>query len=566
MSNDEANVWMRHYGHPLPWTTRFQPMPLYDLLAQTAARVPDDPCLDFMGRQFSYADVRAMADRVAAGLQRLGLGKGDRIGLFLPNCPHYVAAYYGALRIGATVVNFSPLYSEEELATQVADSGTETMFCLDVRQLFPVIEAVHQRGILKRLIVGDLAEVLPLGKSLLYRIFKRGDVVDVPEGRDHIRFADLIDNDGKVAPVPIDPCTDVALLQYTGGTTGVPKGAILTHANLSINAQQVQAIDPEPHAPDRVLGVLPFFHIFANTCVLNRTILRGGEIIMLPKFELKPALAAIARRKTTAVPGVPTMYQALLDYPGLSDFDMSSIRACISGGAPMPLELKQQFEALTGATIVEGYGLTESAGVVSANPYGGLQKSGSIGQPIPGTTIVIADKDDPHRILPIGEIGEITLIGPQMMLGYWNRPDADADTIVDGRLRTGDVGYIDEDGYVFIVDRLKDMLKVGGFNVYPSALEAVLYRHPAVREALVIGIPDEYHGERPAAFVTLKADTTATSGELLDYLNEHVGKHERAVTVEIRADLPKTMIGKLSRKELVHEIRANGLTGKPSQP
>ncbi len=559
-------VWSRHYGHPTPWTTAFRPLPLYEILAQTAARVPDDWCLDFMGRHFSYAEVLHMADRVAEGLQRLGLGKGDRVGLFLPNCPHYVAAYYGALRIGATLVNFSPLYNEEELAAQVADSGTETMFCLDVRQLFPVIESVLQRGVLKRLIVGDLAEVLPLGKSLLYRIFKRDDIADVPDGRDHVRFTDLIDNDGNPDPVLIDPVADVALLQYTGGTTGVPKGAILTHANLSINAQQVHAIDPEPHVPDRVLGVLPFFHIFANTCVLNRTILRGGEIVMLPKFELKPALSAIARRKTTAVPGVPTMYQALLDYPGLSDFDMSSIRVCISGGAPMPLELKQQFEALTGATIVEGYGLTESAGVVSANPYVGLQKSGSIGQPIPGTAIVIVDKDDPHRVLSPGEIGEITLIGPQLMRGYWNRPDADTDTIVDGRLRTGDVGYVDADGYVFIVDRLKDMLKVGGFNVYPSVLEAVLYRHPAVREALVIGIPDEYHGERPKAFVTLQAGATATADELMHFLNDHVGKHERAAAVEIRADLPKTMIGKLSRKELVREAREKAQAAGPAQP
>jgi long-chain acyl-CoA synthetase len=552
-----ARPWETRYGHPVPWTSTFEAMALPEMLARTASRTPDAPALDFLGRQFSYAQIADMVDRAARGFQLLGVRRGIKVGLFLPNCPHYVVAYYGALKAGGTVVNFSPLYTVAELAAQVEDSETDIMVCLDVAQLYPTIAQVLETTRLRCLVVGGLASALPAGKALLYRMFKRRERSRVKPDLRHIRFAALLDNEGLGTRAPaIDPHSDIALLQYTGGTTGTPKGAVLTHANLSINAQQVNAIDPDRASEDRILGALPLFHVFANTCILNRTVLNGGEMVLLPKFELKQALKTIQKRRITALPGVPTMYQAMLDSPDLDRYDLSSLRVCISGGAPLPVELKGRFEAKTGAIVVEGYGLTESSGVVAVNPYRGEQRPGSIGLPLPGTDIVLVDKDDPTKPAEPGEPGEITVTGPQIMRGYWNRAEETAAVFVDGRLRTGDVGTMDADGYVTVVDRLKDMIVVGGFKVFPSVLEDHLYAHPAVKEALVIGVPDRYLGERPKAFVTLRAGATATAAQLLDHLNAAVGKHERAVAVEIREALPKTMIGKLSRKELVAEERA----------
>lgn len=549
-------IWTTHYNHPVPWQTAFQPMRLDAMLAASAQRAPEAPCLDFYGRQFSYKEVDQLVSRFAAGLQGLGLGKGHKLGLFLPNCPHYVIAYYAASRAGLTLVNFSPLYTEEELAHQVADSGVETMVCLDIAHLYPTIDAVLHHGRLQRLIIGSIAEMLPWPKNWAYRIFKREMAARWEKDSHHLHFADLLGEAQALQPVAVDAEKDVALLQYTGGTTGTPKGAVLTHANLSINAQQVRALENNPQRVDRILGALPFFHVFANTTVLNRTILNGGLIVMLPKFEVKEALATIKRAKVTEFPGVPTMFQAILDHPAFDPAMLESVSMCISGGAPMSAELRALFAKAADAIIIEGYGLTESAGVVAVNPYGGPQKAGSIGQPIAGTDVVIVDPDNPHQILPQGAHGEITVAGPQIMRGYWQRPQSDAGAFIDGRLRTGDVGYIDADGFIFIVDRIKDLILVGGFNVYPSTLETELMTHPAVKEAIVIGVPDHYLGERPKAFVTLHSGAETSAEELLAFLNAHVGKHERAVAVEIRDTLPKTMIGKLSRKALVDEEKA----------
>ncbi|WP_136161466.1 long-chain-fatty-acid--CoA ligase [Sphingomonas flavalba] len=553
---DPEHAWRTAYQHPTQWDQDFPPLSLPAMLADSVARRGAAPMLDFMGRKYSYDEVADGARRVAKGLRAIGVGRGDRVGLFLPNVPHYVAAYYGALSIGAIVVNFSPLYTAEELAGQVMDSGTRVMFTLSATALLPTALKVLEASPLERLIVGSIAGALPPAKSLFYRLFRSSETAARPDDPRIIAFSELIANDGAGTPAPIDPENDIALIQYTGGTTGWPKGAMLTHQNLTANARQVQAIDPQPDAEDRIVGVLPFFHVFANTCVLNRTVLRGGEIVMLPRFDAPGTLAAVARTKATALPGVPTMYQALLDSPKIAGADLSSLRVCISGGAPMPAELKARFEARTGATVVEGYGLTESAGVVSTNPYEGLNKTGTIGQPIPATHVRLVDKDDPASPAPDGQPGELVFRGPQVMKGYWNRPDDDAAVFVDGWLRTGDVAVIDDDGYIRIVDRLKDMIAVGGFKVFPSQIEAVLYRHPAVREALVIGVADAYHGEVPKAFVTLAEGAAATGDALKAWLNPQLGKHERVVAVEVRDALPKTMVGKLSRKELVAEEQA----------
>ncbi|MGB3846384.1 MAG: AMP-binding protein [Sphingopyxis sp.] len=543
--------WSTNYRHPTAWDQDFAPLSLPDMLAASVARRGDAAMLDFMGRRFGYNEVARGVARVARGLQLRGIGKGHRVGLFLPNVPHYVAAYYGALAAGATVVNFSPLYTPHELEAQVEDSGTDILFTMSATALLPTALEVLDGSSLKQLVVGSVAGGLPRAKSLLYRMLRRKEVAELPADPRVTRFSALVDNDGRPDPVAIDPESDVALIQYTGGTTGTPKGAKLTHQNLTANARQVNSIDPDHDADDRILGVLPFFHVFANTCVLNRTVLNGGMIAMLPRFDAKQALATLGRTRATALPGVPTMYQALLDHPDLAKTDFSSLRVCISGGAPMPAELREKFIAATGAALVEGYGLTESSGVVSTNPYDGPVKAGTIGQPLPATHLRLVDKEDSMRDAPAGEPGELVVKGPQIMQGYWNRPAADEDSFTaDGWLRTGDVAVIDEDGYVRIVDRLKDMIAVGGFKVYPSVIEAHLYEHPAVKEAIVLGVPDAYRGESPRAFVTLEEGFDISGEALAAWLNPQLGKHERVSAVEVRLNLPKTMIGKLDRKAL----------------
>ncbi|HKX88871.1 MAG TPA: AMP-binding protein [Sphingopyxis sp.] len=548
---DSHFSWSTGYNHPTGWDQAFAPLSLPDMLAASVARRGDAPMLDFMGRQFGYAEVARGAARVARGLQQRGIGKGSRVGLFLPNVPHYVAAYYGALAAGATVVNFSPLYTVAELEAQVEDSGTDTLFTISAAALLPTALEVLDGSSLRQLVVGSVAGALPAAKSVLYRLFKRTEVAALPEDPRVIRFSALADNDGRPDPVAIDPENDIALIQYTGGTTGTPKGAKLTHQNLTANARQVNAIDPDHDAADRILGVLPFFHVFANTCVLNRTVLNGGTITMLPRFDAKQALETITRTRATALPGVPTMYQALLDHPDLAKTDFSSLRVCISGGAPMSAELREKFVAATGASLVEGYGLTESSGVVATNPYDGPVRPGTIGQPLPATHIRLLDKEDPAKDAPDGEPGELAVRGPQIMQGYWNRPEADKDSFTDdGWLRTGDVAVIEDGGYIRIVDRLKDMIAVGGFKVYPSVIEAHLHEHPAVKEAIVLGVPDAYRGEAPKAFVTLEDGFNVSGEALAAWLNPKLGKHERVSAVEVRLNLPKTMIGKLDRKAL----------------
>lgn len=560
------NCWRKNYRHPVAWDTDFPPLSVPAMLAAIAARIPGAPMLDFYGRKFSYSQVHRAAQRIARGLVAQGIAPGDRVGLFLPNVPHYVAAYYGAMIAGAVAVNFSPLYSVEELAHQVEDSGTRMLFTLTAKALLPTALAVLDASRLETLVLGSIAGVLPLGKSLGYRLFKQADEAARPHDPRILTFSQLLANDGNCAPRVIDPERELALLQYTGGTTGRPKGAMLTHQNLTANARQCCVIDPDLDKPDTVIGVLPFFHVFANTAVLNRTIFRGGEIVMLPRFDAGQTLAAIRRTRATSMPGVPTMYQALLDHKDVAHTDFSSLRACISGGAPLALPLKQRFEAATGARLIEGYGLTECSGVVSANPYRGEGKAGTIGQPLPGTLVRLVDKEDPSKPAPPGEPGEIVVFGPQVMRGYWGRPDATAEAFLGDGVRTGDIGQIDGDGFIRVVDRIKDMIAVGGFKVFPSEVEAVLYRHPSVRDALVIGIPDAYHGEMPKAFVTVQAGASETGEQFKAWLNPQLGKHERVIAVEVRESLPRTLVGKLSRKELVAEEREKAAAAGATSP
>jgi len=549
------------YHHPTPWDAQFEPLALPDMLARTVAHDANAPFLHFMGRTYSYGDIFAEANAFALGLVEMGVQKGDRIGLFLPNVPIYASAYYGAMMAGATVVNFSPLYSVEELAWQVADSGTKMLVTVDAPELYKTAASVLEASELETLIVGRISAMLPFVKGLAMKLFKRGDIASVAWGPTIRDWSDTLGDWTPGAPYPatIDAHEDLALLQYTGGTTGRPKGAMLGHSQLSMNAQQTAALNPFGDPRGEVLmGALPFFHVFANTALLNHAMTAGASIAMVPRFETAQVLKTIEKYKATGFPGVPTMFQAMLDHPDLAKTDLSSLKVCISGGAPMPAQVHERFEAVTGVRVVEGYGLTESSGVVSANPYAGTRKKGTIGQLVAGTEIVLLDKENPKELAPEGEPGELAIHGPQIMRGYWNRPEAAADTFVmrgnKQYLRTGDVAVMDEDGFLQIVDRIKDMISVGGFKVFPSVVEDAILKHEGVKEALVIGVPEDYRGEVPRAYVTLEDGPSVTSEELKDWLNARIGKHERVDEVIIRGALPKTMIGKLDRKALRAEV------------
>ena len=549
-----AYPWLKRYPANVKWDQTFELKPLFHNVDQAVQRFPDRPALDFLDKVYTYRQLGDLVARAAKGFQKLGVKKGSKVGLFLPNCPHFVICYYGIMKAGGTVVNYSPLYSEPELKHQIEDSDTDIMVTLGLKVLYPKMKALLGTTRLKTIVVGGIQDALPFPKNLLYPIAKKADQAEIAWDARHVRFKDLVKNDGAYQPVAIDPNEDIAVLQYTGGTTGLPKGAMLTHYNLWANTEQARAWFPtakEGH--ERMMGVLPFFHVFAMTSVMNCAIRIGAEIIMLPRFELEAVMKIIPKKKPTIFHGVPTMYVAISGHKDAGTTDMTSIQGCISGGAPLPVEVKQKFEKNTGGTLVEGYGLTESSPIACCNPVDGLNKTGSIGLPVPATKIVITDREDPHKVLPYGERGELCIEGPQVMKGYWKNPEASAKTLMDGRLHTGDVAFIDEDGYVFIVDRLKDMIAVGGFKVFPRMVEERIYEHPSIEECTVIGVPDDYHGEAVKAFVKLRAGTSATEHELIDFVKSKLGKHELPREIEIRAQLPKTMIGKLSKKELVEE-------------
>jgi long-chain acyl-CoA synthetase len=538
-------------GHPLKNEWKPEQLPVGELLVRSAGRHPDRIALDFMGRTWRYAELLEQARAAAAGFQRLGVGPGTRVGLFLPNTPHYPIAYYGALLAGATVVNFSPLYSPEEVSFQARDSGTEIMVCLDLARLWAPMQRLLDDGQLKRLIVGSLPEVLPTLKGLGFRLLKRKELQPLPADPRLVRWPELLRPGKPFEPMAIDPSA-IALLQYTGGTTGVPKGAAITHANLTLNAAQLAAIDPGDGVREgRVLGALPLFHIFANSAVLNRSVHAGATIALLARFDAGEALAAIKRLRLTDLCAVPAMYQALLDHPDCPNTSFASVQQCFSGGAPMSAKLKERFETATGARVLEGYGLTETSGVATVNPFVGETRSGTVGIPLPGTEVRIADPENIDKVLSPGETGEICLKGPQVMTGYWRAEASAPEPLPGGWLRTGDLGFIETGGYLRIVDRSKDMINVGGFKVFPSQVEAALLKHPAVKEALVIAIPDDRVGERPKAFAVLKEEATVTTGELMAHLGTLCGKHERPAAIEILDDLPRTMIGKPDRKALV---------------
>ncbi|MPZ11832.1 MAG: AMP-binding protein [Kiloniellaceae bacterium] len=552
-----AHPWERSYPAGLSWGEAVLREPLHLALDRAVADYGTRPCLDFLGRTYTYSEIGALVAQAAKGLQDLGVAQGTRVALFLPNTPYYVICYFAVMKLGGIVVNVNPLYAEEEVHTLLADSGAEYAVTLDLKLLLPKLVSALGRCALKKVVVGTMGEILRFPKRQLFAIAKRGELAKVPAGDDrYLWFADLIDNEGDFQPAEIG-IDDVAVLQYTGGTTGLPKGAMLTHGSISANVSQLHRwfIGVKP-GEQRVLAVLPLFHVFAMTVNMHLAIRIAAEIILLPRFEIETVLKTIARRRPTFFPGVPTLFNALLHYPRLERYDLSCIENCISGGAALPLPVREGFENLTGGKLLEGYGLSEASPVATCNPLTGRIKTGSFGLPLPGTEVVIRALDGSGEAVPLGEKGEICVRGPQVMAGYWQRPVETAATLRHGWLHTGDVGFMDEDGYGFLVDRLKEVIISGGYKVYPRHIEDAIHRHPAVAEVTVCGIPDEYRGEVPKAFVRLKDGESLTPDALRAFLADKISPMEMPRQLEFRDALPKTIIGKLSKKELIAEERA----------
>jgi long-chain acyl-CoA synthetase len=429
------------------------------------------------------------------------------------------------------------------------------MVTMDLKVIYDKVEEVRKEKVLDKIIVCPMTFCLPTTKKVLFSLFKRKEIAEIPQDDAHIWFADLQTKGATPEPVEIDPNEAIAVLQYTGGTTGVPKGAMLTHRNLSANIEQMRCVFEAARAgEERMLCVLPFFHVFAMTVAQNLSIILAAEMVLQPRFELKALLDVITRKKVTLFPGVPTIYTAINNSPLTANYDLSSINLCLSGGAPLPMEVKQKFEKLTGCFLVEGYGLTESSPVATVNPLDENRRAGSIGRLVPGTKARFVDIEDRATEVDKGEKGELLLHGPQVMKGYWKRDDATAECITpEGYLHTGDVGYQDEDGFIFLVDRIKDLILCSGYNVYPRVIEEAIYQHEAVDETIVIAIPDDYRGQSPKAFIKLKEGHSLTHEDMKTFLQDHLSAIELPREIEFRDELPKTMVGKLSKKELVEE-------------
>jgi len=552
-----AYLWEKSYAPGVSWNVLLPPaVPLESLLETAAVRWPERVAIDFYDRTFTFRELHDLTARAAKGLQALGVGPGVHVGLHLPNTPHFVICFFAVLMAGGRVVNFSPLAAPRELKYQIADAETRVMITLGLPMLYPQIAALKGTAKFDTLVVCSIADFLPAPIASVFgpaaeRVGGAGREVD---------FVTLIANDGAFERHAHGPLEDeVAVLQYTGGTTGVPKGAMLTHANFCavVNIySHWNKLGPEEE-PQKVLAVLPLFHIFGLTFVMLLAVATGSQAVLHIKFDAERVLADIARKKITVFPAVPTMYTALVNHPKVKEFDLSSVSTWGSGGAPLPLEVQQRFEALTGIAPKEGYGLTEVA------PLGTLQikdapvRRGSVGLPAPHTVLDIVDLETGTTVLPPGERGEVCFRGPQVMKGYWNKPAETEAAFRGGRFHTGDIGYLDQDGFLTLVDRKKDMILSGGFNVFPRNVEEAIYEHPSVAEVTVIGIPDPYRGQSAKAFIALKPGQAPFGiDELKDFLADKLAKYEMPSEMEIRASLPKTPVGKLSKKELVAEEMA----------
>ncbi len=516
---------------------KYDPKPLHTILERTAAKFPDNTAIHFDGNDFNYKTLAHLVDRAAAGLQALGVSKNTKVGLFMPNTPFSIIGYFAILKAGGTVVNYNPLYAVPELAFQVDDSETDFMITLNVDMLKSKTDAL-------------------MDDSRLKKVIFCGENSDDLDDESKIHWDTLLKTDAAVKEIAVNPTEDMAVLQYTGGTTGTPKAAVLTHANLYINSVQFENVVEGllKEGQERILGVLPLFHVFSMTVVMNCAIRMGMEILLFSKFDPKQLAPYLRDRTPTVLPAVPAMYAAFATHKDTKDIDLSGVTFAVSGGAPIAPDVKSLFERQSGAKVVEAYGLTETSPLATANPPLGVVKSGSVGLPATDTLIEILSLEDGKTVLPQGEHGEVCISGPQVMKGYFNKPSETDNVLKEGRLHTGDIGYLDEDGYLYLVDRLKDMILVSGFNVYPTQIEAAIHNHPAVEECIVAGVPDDKRGEAVHAWVKLREGETLDESALKKFLRDKISATEmpRRITFKDEA-LPKTAVGKLSRKLLLEQ-------------
>jgi len=552
-----GEIWEKSYPKGVSWSEPLPPTePVQRMLERAAARWPDVVACDFYDRLITYDEWLRLARRAAKGFRALGVGPGVAVGLHLPNTPHYLVAFFGVLLAGGHVVNFSPLYSLRELRQQLLDSESAVMVTLDLGPLYPQIAALKGEGRLGAVVVGSLEDFLPAAAA---RAMAGAPAERRPGPGREIDFRALIDNDGVLDPPVPDPAADeIAVLQYSGGTTGEPKGAMLTHGNLAsaVAMRDRWTMGRLERGAASVLVVLPLFHVYGMSMVMLVGIVAGMRMILHLRFDAERVLVDVERKRPALFSGVPTMFTALLQHPRAREFDLSGLRYCTSGGAPLPREILQGFQRLTGRGIVEGYGLTECSPILTLSPIDGDARPGTVGLPCPNTMVEIVDIETGARVLPTGEAGEVCARGPQVMKGYWKRPEATAAAFAGGRFHTGDIGFLDADGFLTLVDRRKDIILSGGFNVFPRIIEEAIYEHPAVAEVTVIGIPDLYRGEAAKAFIALKPGATLEFAELKRFLADKLGRHEIPAEMELRDSLPKTPVGKLSKKELVAEERA----------
>jgi long-chain acyl-CoA synthetase len=550
-------LWFNSWPKGIPKHIEYPKVPLFKLLEEAAQKYPSNTALVYFDREISYQELDSATNKFAAALADSGVKKGDKVALFLPNIPQFVISYYGAARVGAVVTTISPLYKEREAAHQLSDSKAETIVVLDL--LYPVVEKVLEKTQLERVVVTSLKEYMPKAKAVLGSLLKKVPSRKVERKPNVHFFQELIGkNAGKPPEVNIDPEKDLAALQYTGGTTGTAKGAMLTHRNLVSNAIMCAAWLNGTEGKETFLAVLPLFHIYGMTTGMNAPIYLAGKMVMLPRFDVVGTFKAIQKHKVTVFCGAPTMYSMLLDHPDLRKYDCTSIRFCISGSAPLPPEVQKKFMEVTGGVLVEGYGLTESSPVTHCNPLDRSMKTvkvGSIGLPWPDTDAKIVDADTGETEMQPDETGELAVRGPQVMKGYWKMAEETAIVLRDGWLYTGDIGKMDAEGYFYITDRKKDLIKYKGYSVYPRELEDILYEHPMVKLCGVIGKPDPVAGEVPKAFIVLKEGAKVTTEEIMDFANKNVASYKAIREVEIRSQLPMTLVGKVLKRELQEEER-----------
>jgi long-chain acyl-CoA synthetase len=551
----EFRPWFKHYDPQVPLHLTYPHIPLYCLLDETAAKHPASPCTNFFGRRLTYQQIKELSDRFAASIRSLGIRKGDRVVLLLPNSPQFLVAYYGLLKAGAVIVPLNPLSAERELEFYLTDSGAEVAITIPL--FLNKVASVTGKTPLKHIVCSRLADFLPFPLNLVQG-FRERRLMPRLDGPALVNFKELLKQAVRPDwhPEPVQP-DEMAVLIYSGGTTGVAKGIMLSHFNLVANAHQIIAWG---HLTDEqgVLAVLPLFHGFGMSVTMNAAVLTGGEIILVPRFNAKQIAKTIHKYKPSFFIGVPTMFVQLSNLPDIHRYDFSSLRGVFVGAAPLTRAIKEEFEASlkaagkTGGRMIEGYGLTEAVTAIMANPYQGMHKVGSIGIPFSDVDVKIISLDDGHDLAP-GELGEIVLRSPTVMLGYYKNAEETQKTIVDGWLYTGDIGYVDEDGYFYITDRKKDLIIVGGFNVFPREIDELIYQHSKVKEGITIGIPDPRKGERIKVYIVLKKDETATPEEFIAYFKERLTPYKVPSEVEFRTELPKSMIGKILRRALREE-------------